>query len=292
MLVYDLADTEVGPFLVDHELFPTYNSDIEFQGVVDFASGQLVALSVNNGLMAFQVNTNFGSIPRILTPPASATSFIGTPASFGVLADSTSPMSYQWYLNGQLIMDATDSAYSIAAARTDDAGAYTVRVSNTGGGYRDSVPATLTVIEPYETAQMTNIWSLKPGDRTYLTTGYGEYGMAFNPATSNLLVVSVVAGSPTVAVLDAVTGDDKQYVLDLTGVSGTTKLLHKIDVADDGVVYAGNLTTTAGTAPFKVYRWPMTHPPPPQPWRSRAIPPRRFRPTKDAASRSTCVVPV
>jgi hypothetical protein len=44
-------------------------------------------------------------------------------------------------------------------------------------------------------------------------------------------------------------------VLDLTDVTSSTKVLHKIDVADDGVVYAGNLTTTAGTAPFKLYRW-------------------------------------
>ena len=33
--------------------------------------------------------------------------------------------------------------------------------------------------------------------------------MAFNPANSNLIVVSVVGGYPTVAVLDALTGDDR-----------------------------------------------------------------------------------
>ena len=101
---------------------------------------------------------------------------------------------------------------------------------------------------------MTNIWSLPPGSRSYLNTDYKEYGMAYNPATTNLLVISLEGGGTTIAVLDALTGADK-HTLDVSTVSGGSKVLHKIDVADDGVVYAGNLTTTAGTVPFKLYRW-------------------------------------
>ena len=33
VLVYDVSDPDAGPFLVDQEFFPTYNADIEFQGV-------------------------------------------------------------------------------------------------------------------------------------------------------------------------------------------------------------------------------------------------------------------
>jgi hypothetical protein len=77
--------------------------------------------------------------------------------------------------------------------------------------------------------------------------------MAYNPVTSNLLVTSL-SGSTTVAVLDALTGADKN-LLDVSAISGGTKVLHKIDVADDGVVYAGNITLSAGSAPFKLYRW-------------------------------------
>ncbi len=253
VLVYEASNPDAAPFLTDQELLPTFNADIEFQGHVDFGAGYLVALGVNNGLTAYKVNTNFVSLPAIITHPASASAYVGTPTSFSVVADSTSGLGYQWYFGGQMIADATDSSYSITSAQTNQAGVYTVRVSN-NGGYRESGPATLTVIKPYETEQMTNIWSLIPGSRPYLNAGYNEYGMAFNPATSNLLVVSVVGGSPMIGVLDAVTGADK-YTMDVSALSGTTKLLHKIDVADDGVVYAGNLTTTAGTSPFKVYRW-------------------------------------
>jgi hypothetical protein len=253
MLVYDASDPDTGPFLVDQELFPTYNSDIEFQGVVDFANGYLVALGVNNGLMAFQVNTNFVSIPRILVQPASMTSYRGTVANFTVVADTTSTLSYQWYHNGEIVTNETAATLYLTNVETNQAGVYTVRVSNSGG-FRDSAPATLTVLEPYTTPQMTNIWSLPPGSRSYLNTDYKEYGMAFNPANSNLLVISLEGGITTIAVLDALTGDEKHF-LDVSVVSGGTKVLHKIDVADDGVVYAGNLTTSAGSIPFKLYRW-------------------------------------
>jgi hypothetical protein len=254
VLVYDVSDIDAGPFQVDQELFPTYNGDIEYQGNVDFANGYLVALGVNNGLMVCQVNSNFVSLPRIMAQPASATAYVGTSASFSVVTDGTSPvLSYQWYHNGEMVTNATDATLALTNLETNQAGIYTVRVFNSGG-YRDSAPATLTALVPYTTAQMTNIWSLAPGSRSYLNTDYREYGMAFNPATSNLLVISLETGSPVIAVLDALTGDDK-YSLDVSTVSGGSKVLHKIDVADDGVVYAGNLTSASATTPFTVYRW-------------------------------------
>jgi hypothetical protein len=102
---------------------------------------------------------------------------------------------------------------------------------------------------------MTNIWSLAPGDRPYLTTDYNQYGLAFNPATSNLLVVSTDTGYPYVAVLDALTGADKTN-LDVSAIAGSGKSsLHKIGVADDGVVYACNEMHVSATTPFLLYRW-------------------------------------
>lgn len=255
VLLYDMSDLDAGPFLADQELFPTYNADIEFQGTVDFAKGYLVALGINNGIMAFKVDSEFVNIPVILTQPADATAYRGTVANFSVVADTTLGLNYQWYHEGQPLANATDSALALTDVQSSQAGVYTVRVSSgMGDGYRESRPATLTVLEPFETEVITNLWSLAPGSRPYLNTGYNEYGMAFNPANSNLLVVSVVGGAPTIGVLDGLTGDDK-HILDVSIVTSSTKVLHKIDVADDGVVYAGNLTGNAGSSPFKVYRW-------------------------------------
>lgn len=250
--VYDVTDLDAGPLWVDQELFQSYNADIEFQGNVDFGAGYLVALGVNNGLKAFRINDGVDSLPIITAHPAGGTWYSGTTPTLDVIAESVTPMTYQWYFEGQIIANATESTLVLTNIQVNEAGDYTVRVSNSGG-YRDSAPARLTVIEAYTTAQMTNLWSLTADSRPYLTTGYLQYGMAFNPANSNLLIASL-AGGPTVAVLDALTGADKHY-LDVSMVGGGSKALHKIDVADDGVVYAGNLTTTAASNPFILYRW-------------------------------------
>jgi hypothetical protein len=72
-----------------------------------------------------------------------------------------------------------------------------------------------------------------------------------------LLVVS--RNGPHVYALDAGTGNDL-HELNLSGAGGGTYVLLLIGVADDGVVYAGNLTTAGTTTAFKLYRWANDEP--------------------------------
>ncbi|MFO1077883.1 MAG: hypothetical protein U1E73_09180 [Planctomycetota bacterium] len=93
---------------------------------------------------------------------------------------------------------------------------------------------------------------LAPGTSAYLTTGHTERGLAFNPITSHLLLVSRAGGS-FVRVLDAATGLDLGG-LDTTGMSGGTFALDMCDVDETGAIYVGNLSTSL-TSNFKVYKW-------------------------------------
>ena len=95
---------------------------------------------------------------------------------------------------------------------------------------------------------------LAPGEGgyTFLGTGNLERGLAFNPGTSHLLLTSRNGGS-FVRVLNASTGAEVGS-LDMTGVTGGTFAINMIDVAADGAIYGGNLSTAAGMN-FKVYRW-------------------------------------
>jgi hypothetical protein len=104
------------------------------------------------------------------------------------------------------------------------------------------------------------LWSIAPG--TTLAPGVTlggvnsntERGLAYNPFTGHVLVVSR-QDSPKIIVLDAATGG---YVgtMDLTGVSGGFFPINMIDVAENGQIYAANLTTSLGPSnPFKVYQW-------------------------------------
>ena len=84
--------------------------------------------------------------PAIGGQPVGAVVPLGYPFSLTVEAISTTPMTYQWRLNGQDIAGATEATLAIAAAETTHAGAYSVVVSNVGGS-RASAEALIQIRE-------------------------------------------------------------------------------------------------------------------------------------------------
>ena len=86
--------------------------------------------------------------PSISNPPVSLTVTQGQTAAFSVTADGTAPLGYQWYFNTNTMLSGqTATNLSIANAQATNAGAYSVRVSNSGGSVTSAV-ATLTVLLP------------------------------------------------------------------------------------------------------------------------------------------------
>lgn len=120
-----------------------------------------------------------------------------------------------------------------------------------------------------QTVINTPIW--KKDALAATATGAGDWhrfdnntrGMAYNPATGNLLVVSRSIGLRIIR-LNAATGDSVG-VLDVTGITGGTFALSLIDVTPTGRIFAANLTTNpAGNPnatpvvnpnPLKIYTW-------------------------------------
>ena len=90
-----------------------------------------------------------------------------------------------------------------------------------------------------------------------VSPGNNDRGFAYNPATGNLILVSRAAGTATgtdrIRILDGVTGVDKGS-LSQTGLTGGTFLMNMVGVADDGAIYAGNLSTNLTSSAFKIYR--------------------------------------
>lgn len=93
---------------------------------------------------------------------------------------------------------------------------------------------------------------LSPAEATYLQGGTLQRGLTYNPANNHLYLVDRNGGT-FVRILDGNTGALLGN-LDVTGVTGGTFTLNMIDVADDGTIYAANLSISA-TSNFKVYRW-------------------------------------
>ena len=113
---------------------------------------------------------------------------------------------------------------------------------------------------------LIEVWKLAPGDQPYVTTGNTERGVALNPVTGNVLLLSR-AGGPLVYVLSGADGSDGSAELgaprtlnpaDADGnfpISGGTFAMNLVAVAADGAVYAANLTLDTVNTPFKIYRW-------------------------------------
>ncbi|MCX7762321.1 MAG: DUF4623 domain-containing protein [Candidatus Kryptonium sp.] len=114
----------------------------------------------------------------------------------------------------------------------------------------------IVVISSIAFAQLTlrPVWVKKAGEVSWLRTDNNTRGMAYNPANDRIYVVSRSVGL-NVIILSGANGDSLGR-LDVTGITGGTFPLNMIDVSDDGVIYACNLSTNSGgDTVFKVYRW-------------------------------------
>jgi len=84
-------------------------------------------------------------VPSITTQPLSDTNAIGYSVSFAVGASGSAPLVYQWYFNGATpLTSQTNTTLSFVIASTNDAGAYSVIVTNKFGS-ATSAPASLAV---------------------------------------------------------------------------------------------------------------------------------------------------
>ena len=197
--------------------------------------------------------------PGILSSPQSVTVYQGANVTFSGNATGAGDVYYQWRFNGQSIPGATGTSYPIPVVSTNDAGSYDFVVTNAFGRATSEV-AVLTVIVPVTSDRFVEHWKLAPGSRSYITSATNQRGLAYNPSNGHLLVVNKV--TPSVHVMDAETGNDL-YSLSTDGVSGgydSSFYLVMIGVADDGAIYACNMTAAAGTTPFKIYRWANDNP--------------------------------
>ncbi len=127
--------------------------------------------------------------PTITTNPiASQTNAVGGTANFSVAATGTAPLSYQWRFNGTNISStATNSSFAKSNVQTNDAGPYTVVVTNIAGAVTSTV-ASLTVTSAPPTAAATNIViSQFYGGGGFTNAGYkNDFVELFNPNSNSV----------------------------------------------------------------------------------------------------------
>ena len=112
------------------------------------------------GNYAVLVTNAFGSVassnvvltvllpPSITTQPAGCTNVAGTTANFNIVADGTEPLSYQWQFNNTNLDGATNATLTLNNVTMDQAGAYSVTITNIAG----SIISSNAVLSVYATA--------------------------------------------------------------------------------------------------------------------------------------------
>lgn len=107
------------------------------------------------------------------------------------------------------------------------------------------------------TLTLSNIWNISVNSVYDMGTGNNERGVAINPVTGNVIYASRTSSNH----LSVVNGETGAFIKTMSNtddfgglvISGGTLTLTHCGVADDGVVYACNLT--ASTSALKIYRW-------------------------------------
>jgi|GEM_PF-773687 len=104
--------------------------------------------------------------------------------------------------------------------------------------------------------ELMPIWSLCSANNTlppwFSTTANTERGMAYGYVNEQHRVY--IVNRPNITILNAATGD-QVGTLNTSACTGGTFIVNDVEVTDDGVIIAANLTTAANSDPFKVYKW-------------------------------------
>jgi hypothetical protein len=111
--------------------------------------------------------------PTITTQPASQTVIAGATVTFSVAATGAVPLRYQWRRNGGNISGATNVAYVISNVLSNQAGNYTVVVSNAGGTVTSTNAVLVVNVPPFITSQPQNRAVASGSSVTFSVTASG-----------------------------------------------------------------------------------------------------------------------
>jgi len=177
--------------------------------------------------------------PALTLQPLSETVNSGASAAFWVTATGSSPLSYQWYLNGSAILGATNSLYLVPSALASSAGTYTATVAN-GAGSVTSTAATLTV-SASATGNSVSLIHQPLGQ----TAGSGST-VAFRIETG--ATVTTTSVGETGLSVRATSASTYQWFFDGVAISGATDstyVLGDVTAVNNGS-YSCVVTTSAG----------------------------------------------
>jgi len=198
------------------------------------------AQTTNNGSYRVFIRNRIGGVfstnavltvtnvpPTITLQPTNQTVGVGSTVTNVVLAFGTSPLSYQWLMNGTNLVDgtnadgstisgATNTVLILGNMQTNDNGNYTVIVTNLGGSATSSNAVLTAVAAPLITAQPTNQTAGAGSTITLTIAAIGEMPLSYQwtdgtnllaNATNNVLIIPNAQTNDTGSYSCTVTND-------------------------------------------------------------------------------------
>jgi uncharacterized repeat protein (TIGR01451 family) len=117
--------------------------------------------------------------PSITVQPTNQTVLVGNAINFQATATGSAPLSYQWLLSGAVLPGATTSSLTLNNVQTNQAGAYSLRVTNSVGSITSSVAQLTVLVPPYITGQPTNQTTLVGGNVSFAVTAAGTSPLGY-----------------------------------------------------------------------------------------------------------------
>jgi len=171
---------------------------------------------------------------QIVTDPVSVTVGSGSAFTLSVTATGTPAPSYQWRKNGEDIINATGSTYTVTSSTTADAGDYTVVATNAGGSDTSAV-AKVEVAVRVPRVSGTRI--LAPGTQIVLDSQFRpDGGFRFQWLRNGKSIAGATAS--TYLIPNAGTADSGKYSIRVYAASG--RYLTTVTVVNLRVSVAGS----------------------------------------------------
>jgi hypothetical protein len=196
-----------------------------FAGLMDEPTIYNRALSSNEIAAIYNAGSAgkcFTPVPPVITAqPQSQTNAIGGSANFSVAVSGTAPMSYHWSFNGTNILNATNVSLTLTNLQLNQAGNYSVLVTNVAGS-TNSAAAVLTVVgvPPTIATQPTNQTVQIGGTASFNVTTTGTAPLIYQWNFNGTNIVG--ATNATLTVTNVQSSQTGSYAVSVTNVYGST----------------------------------------------------------------------
>jgi hypothetical protein len=198
----------------------TVDSGFIIAGSTQSSDGDVLGYHLESGGDIWVVKISSSLAPVITSQPSNLTICEGNSALFSVTASSTGTIAYQWKKNGAAISGATTSSFSISSAKLDDAGSYSVDVTN-ACGTTSSKSASLTVNgQTSITTQPSNLTICEGNSALFSVTASSTGTIAYQWKKNGAAISGATTASLSIS--SAKLSDAGSYSVDVTNSCGTT----------------------------------------------------------------------